>query len=51
MFRQRHRTGRTVLYTLLDEDAGQKHHVMIVDCGGDEAVKSRIIEGYDGPQP
>ncbi len=27
--------------------AGQEYYVLIVDCGGDEAVKSRIREEYD----
>ena len=28
-------------------DVGQEYYVLIVDCGGDEAVKSRILEEYD----
>lgn len=28
-------------------DRGQQYYVLIVDCGGDGAVKSRIVEEYD----
>jgi hypothetical protein len=28
-------------------DTGQQYFVLVVDCGGDDAVKSRIVEEYD----
>jgi hypothetical protein len=29
-------------------DAGEEYYVLIMDCAGDDSVKSRIIEEYDG---
>lgn len=44
--------GRTVrrhmeLLQAVDTNSGQQYYVLIVDCGNDEAVKSRIREEYD----
>ncbi|MCI0456670.1 MAG: hypothetical protein L0Z62_06785 [Gemmataceae bacterium] len=35
------------LIEAIKPDEGQKYYVLLVDCGGDDAVKSRIIEEYD----
>jgi hypothetical protein len=39
---------RTQMIEAVAPDTGQRYYVLIVDCGGDESVKSRIVEEYDG---
>jgi len=38
---------RMKLIEAVKVDSGEEYYVLIVDCGGDDSVKSRIIEEYD----
>jgi hypothetical protein len=35
------------LLDAVEPDTGQEYYVLLVDCGGDDSVKTRILEEYD----
>src|SRR5271157_829273 len=37
---------KNILVSATQEDTGQQYYVLILDCGGDDAVKSRILEEH-----
>lgn len=42
------KTPKTMVLTATQPNTGQQFYVIIIDCGGDNSVKTRIIEEHNG---